>query len=180
MIANNTFGLYGIRGLPGSKSRFQLAKAMLHDDRLNFLLYGDHWPANWNAQPLAYSAQSTAIRDSKVSVVYDHFPGYHGYLSDRFPIAAIAGRPFICDHRVGLKWIPWQEIGFFSEKDVKDIQERAWEIIHNNLSKSLKNASNAHFWAKNRLSHREAARYVISQIDENFGKLRISPWNELN
>lgn len=78
--------------MPGVFQREQLVRRLgaVFGDR--FAVYGTGWDGfTGDRGPIAFDRQHEVLRDSWLSVGYDHFPGTPQYFSDRLPIALMSG-----------------------------------------------------------------------------------------
>ena len=179
MIANNSARIPGVSGLPGTLKRIELASRLHFNNKISHNIFGRGWPKNWSSGNVPYSKQASEIRKSKLSVNWDNFIDYHDYSSDRLPISLIAGRIHITTRHPGMNWAPNSEHGLFQEESPKKIIEKAENILFSDPENLFKLGLEGHNWVKNRLSHREAARYVLSSYFENIKKPPEDPWSNL-
>ncbi|MGH9889115.1 MAG: glycosyltransferase family protein [bacterium] len=78
--------------MPGVFEREQLVRRLGAAFRARFAVYGTGWDGFvGNRGPIAFARQHEVLRDSWLSVGYDHFPGTPMYFSDRLPIALLSG-----------------------------------------------------------------------------------------
>lgn len=96
-----------IRGLyrqPHSGKRIRLARALAKLYGPRFAVFGNGWPSGTNsAGPIPYGSQAATIQTSRMSLMWDLYPDYTFYFSDRLPIAVASGVPFITNRRSGLE-----------------------------------------------------------------------------
>ena len=179
IIANNSARIPGISGLPGSLRRWELISRLHFERRFTSNIYGSNWPNGWSNGLLPYDKQVKKIREAKINLNWDHFPQYADYSSDRLPIALLAGRPHITTNHPGMKWAPDESLGLFQENAPSQILSRARELLSFAPEHLWELGLQAHKWAKNRVSHREAARYVISSYIDDVAKPPNDPWGNL-
>ena len=179
LIASNTARIPGVSGLPGAFRRWELVSKLKFNSRYSTALYGSNWPKGWSDGLLQYDRQAQMIRNSKMSLNWDHFPKYHDYSSDRLPISLLAGRVHITTKHNGMKWAPAPEIGFFQEVSPTKIISRAEELLSLDPNLLWQIGKEGHLWAKKRLSHRESARYIISSFFNEVLSPKFEPWNQL-
>jgi hypothetical protein len=95
-----------IRGLykqPHSRKRVDLARKLTKLLGARFAVFGNGWPERTNsAGQIPYAMQAATIQTAKMSVMWDLYPDYTFYFSDRLPIAIASGVPFITNRRAGL------------------------------------------------------------------------------
>ena len=88
--------------LPGGRRRVELARALSRKLGRSFALYGRGWEGLPSARGvLAFHKQEEAIRNSWVSVNWDHFDRISYYSSDRLPISLAAGVVHVTSAHVG-------------------------------------------------------------------------------
>jgi hypothetical protein len=169
------FGL--VSRVPGATGRASLVRRLKRSDH-RFVVYGAGWGANGNSSSVPYNRQIDAIRESLVSVNWDHFPRHQSYVSDRLPISLLAGRVHITTAHQGLDWLPGPDTGLFLEPSVSAVVRRVGELTSRPVDELLELGAAAHDWVRNRLSDREAARFMLSAVDESFlGTVPSEPWH---
>jgi hypothetical protein len=94
-----------IRGLyrqPYSGHRIRLARGLAGQFGDRFATFGAGWPAGTNNRGLIpYGSQTGVIQTSRMSLMWDLYPDYTFYFSDRLPIALLSGIPFVTNRRRG-------------------------------------------------------------------------------
>lgn len=178
MIGSNLMRIPGITGLPGSFRRAELAVRLSRamDD---FELRGTGW--GWvglKAKPIAYVRQADLIRSGACSVIWDHLPNLPDYSSDRMPIALIAGRPLITTRHPGMHWGPNEDQGLFQRDSPSQMVNLITELLLD-ASRMTALGREAHRWAAHRVSHREAARFIIAQVVDSVAPPPDEPWGHL-
>lgn len=179
MIANNTSQIPFFSGLPGSTRRWELTARLKTQCGERGRLYGSGWPARWSSGPLPYDKQCDAIREARLSLNWDNFHKYYDYSSDRLAIALIAGRPHVTTRHPGMVWAPGEDLGLFQETSPKMVMDRAKDLLVMDPDVTWKLGLEAHAWAKNRVSHRETARYIMSTVFDHVKKPPEDPWGKL-
>lgn len=178
VVANATARARGvISRLPGDRDRVSLVRR-LRRSRLQLGVYGSGWPRGWSMGRLAYAEQVAAIRRAKVSANWDHFPDLAGYSSDRLPISLVAGRPHVTTWHPEMAWaddVP----GLFLERSVSDVVARVRLLLALDPSHLHQLGENARAWALGRVSHRQAAQYVLSHADLGISVPPLTPWCDL-
>jgi hypothetical protein len=101
MIGDVVRRIPGIWELPGSGDRYRLAARLSKLLGGKFAVYGSGWNLPGSKGPLPYQQQHVAIRQSWVSIGWDHFPGHSYYFSSRLPIALAAGVPHLSSYHPG-------------------------------------------------------------------------------
>lgn len=178
VIGSNMMRIPGVTGLPGSLRRWELVTRLRRAD-VDLQLYGRGWGrVGYSAEFLPYADQAKVIRSGALSVNYDHWPYLPDYSSDRLPIALIAGRPHVTVRHPGMTWGPLEEQGLFQCESPKEIVETALELLPDRESLS-RLGREAHRWAAHRVSHREAARYILSTVVDGVRPPPSDPWSDL-
>ena len=179
IMASNTARIPGLTGSPGALRRWELVTRAHFESKYSSRLYGAKWPKGWSEGFLSYELQAQEIRKSKVNLNWDNFDKYEDYASDRLPIALLAGRPHVTTKHPGMLWLPNENIGLYQEKSPKKVLDRGKELLSIDPKIRFKLGLDAHNWVKNRLSHREAARYIMSTFYEQIKKPPADPWEKL-
>ena len=179
IIGSNTARIPGLTGSPGALRRWELVTRARFGSRYSSRLYGAKWPKGWSEGLLGYELQGQEIRKSKVNLNWDNFDKYEGYSSDRLPIALLAGRPHVTTKHPGMLWLPNENIGLYQETSPKKVLNRGKELLSIDPKIRFKLGLEAHKWVVNRLSHREAARYIMSTFYEHIKKPTADPWGKL-
>jgi hypothetical protein len=95
-----------IRGLyrqPCSGHRIRLARGLARQFGDRFATFGAGWPAGTNCRgPIPYASQTGVLQTARMSIMWDLYPEYTHYFSDRLPIAMLSGIPFVTNRRNGL------------------------------------------------------------------------------
>lgn len=177
MIGSNLMSVPGITGVPGSFRRWELAFRMSR--RSDFELRGAGWRrVGLRATPIAYRDQGKFIRESAMSVNWDHFPYLRDSSSDRLAISMIAGRVHITVRHPGMAWAPSQDIGLFQRDSPKEIVDLVDELAMDRDRLEVLGRE-SHRWAQHRMSHREAARLVMSSVVDSVAAPPADPWARL-
>ena len=179
MIGSNLSSIPSITGVPGSLNRMITAKIIRNMTDVDFRLYGSGWPKKWRTRSIPFESQAHEIRKARISINWDHFDKYEDYASDRLPISLLAGRPHITSKHPGMSWIPGSEIGLFEVSNPRSVRTALDDLLGQDTSETYRLGLEGHRWVKNRLSHREAARYIMSKITSDVSPLKIEPWVNL-
>jgi hypothetical protein len=179
VIGSNLARIPYLTGLPGSVGRRELARRLRHDRSLKFNLFGAGWPKGWSAGRIAFDRQTDEIRHGRVSANWDHYPRIDDYSSDRLPISLIAGRPHVTTRHPGGAWLPGEDTGLFQESSPKLVHDRVRNLLDMDPAVTYKMGVSAHAWARHRVSHREGARYILSQVLNNVAPPPADPWASL-
>lgn len=179
MVANQVATVPYIYGVPGSGSRFTLASWLKLKYPREFELRGRGWPNSFKANPLAYAEQASAIRSHSFSLNWDNFPNHESYASDRLPIALLAGRIHLTSQHPGLNLYGTEDIGLFEFASPRSLVGGIEEHLQTSPEALFSQGLEAHKWAKNRLSHREAAHFMVSVVNSKLPQLDFFPWNKL-
>jgi hypothetical protein len=118
-----------IRGFymqPYSKMRIKLAREMVRIFGDRFAVFGGGWPADVNcAGLLHYSKQAATIQTSRMSLMWDLYPEYTFYFSDRLPIALGSGVPFVTNRRKGFDVVLAGAPGLYLGDTIEDLVDIA-------------------------------------------------------
>lgn len=166
MMARNLARVPLLSGLPGSSKRFWLVKEIRKIENIDFRLFGSNWPSNWSFGLLPYYLLSSEIRKSRFNVNWDHFDSYHDYTSDRLPVAMISGRPSFSTLHPGMRWLRDKSLGLFLFESPEKLLVNLIQHLDDDPNLTHKAGLAGHYWAKNRISHREAARYIMSKVSD--------------
>lgn len=178
MIGSNLMLIPALTGVPGSFRRAELAMR-LRRAVPDFDLRGKGWARlGLRAQPIEYARQADHIREGALSVIWDHWPYLPDYSSDRLPIALVAGRPHVTTLHPGMQWVPGQDLGLFQEASPARIVDVVSDLLPDTDRLSRLGRA-AHRWAAHRVSHREAARYIMSTVLDSVASPPSDPWAHL-
>lgn len=178
MIGSNLMRIPGLTGVPGSLRRAELALRLTRSVN-EFDLRGHGWTRlGLSASVLPYGAQADHIRAGALSVVWDHWPYLPDYSSDRLPIALIAGRPHVTVRHPGMVWAPAESQGLFQRSTPAAIVGTVEELLEDRPRMGRLGVE-AHRWARHRVSHREAARYIMGSVVDSVAPPPQDPWGVL-
>jgi len=166
-------------GLPGGADRRSLVRKMRRRLGHEFQVYGPGWPKGWSSGRIPYDQQADYFAQSRVTVNWEHYPTYWGYFSDRLPIALLTGRPHVTSSQPGLDWAPDGDSGFYHENSPGGVVSRTAQLLNDDPAKVAASGLNASRWVSGRLSHREAARHIMSLCDLGVAPVGRTPWNLL-
>ena len=176
LIGSNLSRVPGFTGLPGSASRMKLAYKLKSKHGSRFKIYGKNWLPFSSEGTIPYSSQSEVIRNSRISVNWDHFPNYENYTSDRFPISLLSGRPHLTTLHPKSFPLPDEETGVFLAESVNAAIEKYQEILDLGDKRIFELGYEAWKWSRYRLSHRVAARFIMSTVTPDVKKVNFEPW----
>jgi hypothetical protein len=178
MIGNRAGRVPGISSVPGARARWRMVKQASRRFGDDFRVYGRGWRVPGAAGPVAYAAQPNEIRTGGLSVNWDHYPRHVAYASDRLPISLVAGRPHVTTRHPEMVWLPREEAGLFLADGPNEVVEIAHHIrgLPGDVRTELGRA--AHVWVENRLSHRQAVRFMLRESGGPHLDLP-DPWNRI-
>lgn len=179
VIASNLARIPYLTGVPGSVGRRALVSGLRDDQSLGLRLLGAGWPRGWSAGRVAYARQIDELRRGRVTANWDHWPRVPDYSSDRLPISLIAGRPHVTTRHPGGSWLPGEEVGLFQESTPGGVRDRVRSLLDLDPAVTYKMGVAAHSWARHRVSHREAARYILNQVLDGVVPPPSDPWANL-
>jgi hypothetical protein len=111
---------------PQSGKRVELARGLTRVFGDRFACFGSGWPEGVNCQGrFPYERQTEIIHQSRMSIIWDLYPDYTFYFSDRLPIALAAGVPFITSTHAGYDTILGDVPGLFHVSSVKEAIDTA-------------------------------------------------------
>jgi hypothetical protein len=140
---------------------------------------GAGWPQGWSEGRIAYARQVDELRKERVSANWDHWPRIPDYTSDRLPISLIAGRPHVTTRHPGGEWLPGHDLGLFQELSPRLVHHRVRNLLEMDPAVTYQLGVAAHSWARHRVSHREAARYILTQVLHDVAPPPADPWASL-
>jgi hypothetical protein len=165
--------------MPGAVARARLV-ARLQRSNLKIAVYGEGWTGRGAMGVLPWHEQVVALRQGLTSVNWDHFPTYEGYASNRLAVSLLAARPHVTTAHSGMEWLPGERIGLFMERTTRDARRRVEELVARPQSELLALGAAAHAWTRDRISHRQGARYMLAEIDRSFlDRIPDDPWHRL-
>ncbi len=176
LIGSNLSRIPGITGLPGSFSRLRLAYMLKLKHGSQFKIYGKNWIPRISEGVIPYSNQSEIIRNFRISVNWDHYPNYENYTSDRFPISLVSGRAHLTTLHNNSNDFPNEDMGVFRVATVDEAIEKYEDILALGDSRLFQIGLEAWGWSRFRLSHRVAARFIMSQVTSDVPKVDFEPW----
>lgn len=179
MIANENKSLRRPFGMSGSAARRRLA-TLARRAGFDFELAGRGWPVSWEIDQMPFAQQSARIRQSRISINWDHAPSFADSSSNRLPISLISGRVHVTTQHPGMSWLPAGEIGLYQESSVAGVINRTRETL-SQPDQSVFELGVANWkWARGRLSHRQSVRYQYSTLTgKSISNLPREPWAEL-
>jgi hypothetical protein len=143
-----------------------------------FDAYGAGWRGPSARGVLPFDDQIRTIRNSGMSVNWDHFPSLRAYASDRLPISLIAGRVHITTRHPDMDWLPGSERGLIFVDSWREAVDAANDVARWG-DVEVEAAGRAAFaWIKGRLSDREAARYLLGER-AGTTTLPADPWTAI-
>jgi hypothetical protein len=178
MMSRNLSRVPLLTGVPGSARRFYLASRVRKIRNIDFRLFGSQWPSGWSNGLLPYDLVVSEMRKSRLNINWDNFDYYHDYASDRLPMAMISGRVSLSTLHQGMEWAPREDKGVFLYSTVNELVDGMLEILSRNDQETHRLGIAGQVWAHNRISHKEAARYMIS-IVAGIAPPPSDPWGSL-
>lgn len=179
VIGSNLARIPYLTGLPGSVGRRNLSKQLLTDGRFTTRLFGPAWPKGWSAGPIAFARQADELRRGRASANWDHYPRMPDYGSDRLAISLVAGRPHVTTRHPGGEWLPGEDAGLFQESSPRLVHDRIGNLLDMDPLVTYQMGLAGHSWARHRVSHREGARYILTQVLDEVTPPPADPWANL-
>ena len=179
MIGSQTAKIPFVYGTPSSGIRFLVGTSLKLRLRKDFQLFGSRWPRGFSSGTVAYSDQAKLIREFSLSANWDNFVDHESYASDRLPISLLAGRVHVTSTHPGISHYGGEDDGLVQATGLWEMHRKVNELRQLDPVKLSRMGLEAHKWARNRFSHREAARFMFAQITKAVPQPRIQPWIEL-
>lgn len=166
-------------GVPGARQRRRLVKSLQGERRIRFGVYGRGWSGATALGPIAYGNQVKAMRQSLITVNWDHFPSLPGYNSDRLPISLLAGRVHVSTRHPQTPWLPGIESGLVLAKSPHAARSAVVELARRSPEELLELGQRAHQWVLGRLSDVESMRFMLASATTTVLPPPSDPWSEL-
>jgi hypothetical protein len=179
MIGSQTAKIPFLYGTPSSGVRFLAGTSLKLRFGRDFHLFGKNWPKGFSSGAVKYSLQAKLIREFSLSANWDNFVNYESYASDRLPISLIAGRVHVTSSHPGENYYGGEDIGLIQVGGLRELHKRIEDLREIDPLRLSLMGLEAHNWARHRLSHREAARFMFSHVSKEIPKPRIQPWIDL-
>lgn len=177
VIGSNLMRVPLISGLPGSWQRFRLV-SQLRRRVSEFALAGPGWPRGWSHGRLAFEQQADFVQGCALLANWDHYPRTSSYTSDRMAITMIAGRAQVTTEHPGMDWASDCQ-GVFFYNNVRSAVEATLALGSRDMDELRELGFAAHTWAKGRMSHRQAYRFMVSSLVETVSPPEEPPWTKL-
>lgn len=168
-----------ISGVSGSFGRWHLVTAMTARHRGEFLLGGPGWPARLSTGRVPFPEQARFLQRMSLMTNWDHFPDIESYTSDRLAICMIAARPQVSTLHPHMEFFPAGDQGVFLEPSVGRVIRKTNELLERPADELIELGRAAHRWARNRVSHREAVRHMLSRVFGDVEPPPPDPWGRL-
>jgi hypothetical protein len=179
VIGSNLSRIPFLTGLPGSAERRDLVWRLRRDQDLTLTLFGPGWPRGWSTGRIEFARQTDELRKGRISANWDHYPRIPDSSSNRLAISLIAGRPHVTTRHPGGSWLPGQDSGLFQESSPRLVHHRVRSLLDLDPSVTHQMGVAAHRWARHRVSHRESARYILTQVVDEVAPPPADPWANL-
>lgn len=180
IFVGNNLTRAGIGGLPGSRQRWRMVRTLRQRLGRAAVVRGSGWPARWGVSPVAYSSLGLLTRESLVAVAWDHYPETAAATSDRTPVTLLAGRVLVLnDKPAHSNWLPTGEGGVILSKAPTESVEVVQELLEMAPDELLDRGRALHLWARDRLSHSQVIRYMLSRVLPDVQPPTLSPWTEM-
>jgi hypothetical protein len=151
-----------IRGLyrqPVSGHRIRLARGLAKQFGDRFATFGAGWPAaTGNRGLIPYASQTSVIQTARMSLMWDLYPEYTCYFSDRLPIALLSGIPFVTNRRRGLDVVLAGAPGLYLADSIADAIDIAVYLRSLPIEEIASLGSSARTWALENLEARVVFR----------------------
>jgi hypothetical protein len=179
MIANQSARIPFIYGTPGSGVRFLAAVSLKYRLKEDFQLFGRGWPQAITTGTISYRDQAKKMREFSISANWDNFTEHESYASDRLPISMIAGRVHVTSAHPGLDFYGDETVGVYKVGSIFELHNRISQLRSEDPVDLNAQGQAGFDWVRDRLSHRQAARFMFSKITSNVPPLNFFPWSVL-
>lgn len=167
MIANCGSTRIPGRYFPGGRNRLRLARRLSRNYGTEFALYGRGWSNLVSARGrVAFDRQEEAIRDSWVSVNWDHFDELAHYFSDRLPISLAAGVAHVTSYHEGYEDMFTGCPGLYTAKTVDEAVTKVDWMLSRSHKQLIEDGRGAYEWVKGRLDAETIYRHAIDLCAE--------------
>jgi hypothetical protein len=148
--------------IAGARARRRLVRRLAREHRHRFVVHGPGWRGPNARGRLAYEEQVRALRQSRLSANWEHFPHHPGYFSDRLPISLYAGRPHVSSRPPGVTWLPGPDRGLHLVDSVDEAVCRVRDLLRTDPAELHAAGLAAHDWVRSRLTSRNALRHMLA------------------
>jgi hypothetical protein len=166
-------------GVPGARQRRRLVTSLQAERRIRFGVYGHGWSGATALGPIAYGSQMHAMRQSLITVNWDHLPSLPGYNSDRLPISLLAGRVHVSTRHAQTPWLPGLESGLVLAETPQAAKSAVVELARRSPEELLALGQRAHQWVLGRLSDVESMRFMLGSVSATVLPPPPDPWSKL-
>ena len=175
MIGSLAGRVPGYSSVPGTAGRRRLGR--LAEQRLgnDFRVYGRGWRGASAGGMVPFAEQLGVIREAGVSINWDHFPRLPAYASDRLANSLIAGRVHVTTHHPELEWLPGPAQGLFLKRSPRKVIDATQALRARPIDQLAELGRLAYEWTRDRLSDRQAARYLVAQTAGDGRSISQSP-----
>lgn len=184
MVANNVtrsrIPIPGFTGLSGSYSRWDLARRahrQLGGD--SFQLHGSGWPKPWSGGGIEFGSQVAVIRNSRMSLVWDHYLNLPDYVSDRLIYSLLAGRIHLMGRGSRLKWLPFTELSVRSGSSPKEMVDIMQDLLAKSPEETYELGIRNWEWVRHRMGSLQFAQFALSKIRSGIEVPNFRPWNNI-
>jgi hypothetical protein len=178
MVGSRSGRVPGIGRVPGARQRWQTVRLASRRFGGDFQVYGRGWRGPSAAGTIPYAEQAHALRTGAVSVNWDHYPHHVAYSSDRLPNSLVAGRPHVTTRHPDTAWLPRQESGLFLVDTPAEVVDTAADVLALAPDARADLGRAAHAWVRDRMSDRQAARYLLRESGGPPAELP-EPWDRV-
>ncbi|MEI2643022.1 MAG: hypothetical protein V9G10_12030 [Candidatus Nanopelagicales bacterium] len=178
-LGTNASRMPVLSGLPGSFQRWLLVSGLLRTYGKRCKIAGRGWPAVISHGEVPFDRQHEFIQSARVLSNWDHYPKTASYVSDRLAVAMISGRVQVTTRHPDMHFLPGRDRGLFLEPTVSDVLRRTRALTARPDQELLELGMRAHRWAKQRISHRQAMRHMLSVAIPGIERPPGDPWDLL-
>jgi len=169
MIANRLRSKIPFKSMPGVKEREEIVKKFSKKFGNKFAVFGNGWSGYPNSMgPINFFDQEKFLRNSWLSIGFDHFYKYEGYYSDRLPIAIVSGVPHLTYRTKGVDKLFKDKEHVFYYESIEEAIELARFLLNKDKNELNAFGENASKYVKANFSEYTRFLKMINLIKENF------------
>jgi len=162
MIANRSRSRIPFKSMPGVKEREELVRKFAAIFGEKFAVFGKGWDGFLgNKGPINFFEQEKVLRQSWLSIGWDHFYKLEGYYSDRLPIALVSGVPHLTYRTPGVDTLFQDKKHIYFFENVEQAVNIAKELLSKDKNELNKIGQTASEFVKNNFSECKRLKKMI-------------------
>ncbi|WP_369777323.1 hypothetical protein [Streptomyces sp. R33] len=171
------FGVF--ERIDGARERQRFVRSLQRLPGCRFAVHGHGWRGRGALGPVPFDHQVDALRTTRISANWDHFPGRDGYFSNRLPISLFAGRPHVTTRPLNTDWLPGPECGLHLVDSPAQAVDRVTELLRADPAQLHAAGLAGHTWVRTRLTETNALRHMLTRHLASVPAPRADPWQEI-